>query len=65
METFIKNVAIMRQMQNAYFKSKEQCFLIASKLAEKKVDDFLHEKGFLTGHVAKVEKNEDQQPTLF
>jgi len=61
MEEFIAKVARMRRMQNKYFATKEQQYLIASKEAERQVDDELNR----LGHPPVCAEDRQEQQRLF
>lgn len=62
MDQFIKKVASMRRMQNMYFATREQKYLIASREAEKQVDALLISMGERPSH--NEPKKKDQQLSL-
>ncbi|PTN08063.1 hypothetical protein C8N47_111103 [Mangrovibacterium marinum] len=58
MNEFIEKVARMRRMQNKYFSTKERHYLVASKEAEREVDDELKKLGKT---VVSAEDRQEQQ----
>lgn len=56
---FCEKVARMRRMQNKYFATREQQYLIASKEAERQVDKDLNGFGYST--TSPEDRNEQQK----
>ena len=59
MDEFAEKVARMRRMQNKYFSTKEQQFLVAWKIAEREVDQELNRRGLPV--LSPEDRNEQQK----
>jgi len=61
MEDLLIKVARMRRMQKKYFATKEQQYLVASKEAERQVDEALNR----LGHPTTSAEDRQEQQRLF
>ncbi len=58
---FYGQVALMRRLQNKFYKTKDKKYLVAAKQAEKNVDETLHANGQQTV----FKEDQDEQSKLF